>query len=226
MQAELQAHIAFHVIGKRPGGEPDAADEIDLRPALLAEYRDLSALRYDFPLVLVRNAEGPASVQSLCGLVDDVLKEIATGVDGERLRQHALRLERDVRTLVVEGASQSLSDLLDIAEGGLAAQNDPLLADSLKRIRAALKADGDVADCDRAVPFRLVRHVWKTVDDSKARAFRKEINTLVVKLSDILKADFARSEEGLSADRLEASVGATQRATFDFAVMSRMLAET
>jgi ferredoxin len=226
MQAELQAHIAFHVIGKRPGGEPDTADEIDLRPALLAEYRDLSALRYDFPLVLMRNAEGPASVQSLCGLIDDVVKEIAGGADGERLRQHALRLEREVRTLIVEGASQSLSDLLDIAASGLAAQNDPLLGDSLKRIRAALKADGEVADCDKATPFRLVRHVWKTVDDSKARAFRNEINALVVKLSDILRADFARSEEGLSADRLEASVGATQRATFDFAVMSRMLAET
>ena len=74
MQSELQAHFAFHMIGKRPGGEPDTADAIDLRPALLAEYRDLSALRYDFPLVLIRNTEGQASVQSLSGLIEDVLK--------------------------------------------------------------------------------------------------------------------------------------------------------
>ncbi len=226
MQAELQAHIAFHVIGKRPGGAPDAAGAIDLRPALLAEYRDLTALRYDFPLVLMRKAEGSASVQSLCGLIDDVLKEIAGGADGERLRRHALRLEREIRQLVAEGASQSLSDLLDIGARRLAAQSDALLGDSVKRIRAALKADGEVVDCDRSMPFRLVRHAWKTVHDRKARVFRNEIDTLIAKLSDILRADFARSEEGLSAPRLEASVGATYRETFDFAVLSRMLAET
>ena len=103
MQAELQAHIAFHVIGKRPDGEPDAADEIDLRPALLAGYRDLNALRYDFPLALMRDAEGPASVQSLSGLIDGVLEEIAAGADGERLRRHAMRFEREIRVLVAEG---------------------------------------------------------------------------------------------------------------------------
>ena len=226
MRAELQAHIAFHVIGKRPGGEPDAADDIDLRPALLAEYGDLTALRYDFPLVLMRNAEGQASVRSLSGLIDDVLKEIGGGADGERLRQHALRLERETRTLVADGASQSLSDLLDNVTSRLAAQNDEPLGDSMRRIRAALKADGEIVDCDEAMPRRLLRHVWKTVRDSKARAFQNEVNTLIVKLSDILRADFARSEEGLSAERLEASVGAGQRGTFDFAVMSRMLAET
>jgi len=226
MRAELQAHIAFHVIGKRPGGEPDAADEIDLRPALLAEYRDLTALRYDFPLVLVRNADGQAAVRSLSGLIDDVLKEIAGGVDGERLRQHALRLEREIRTLVADGASQSLSDLLDNVTSRLAAQNDEPLGDSMRRIRAALKADGEIVDCDEAMPLRLVRHVWKTVRDGKARAFQNEVNTLIVKLSDILAADFARSEEGLSAQRLEASIGFGHRETFDFAVMSRMLAET
>jgi ferredoxin len=226
MRAEFQAHIAFRVIGKRPDGEPDAADEIDARPALLAEYRDLSALRYDFPLVLMRNTEGPASVQPLCGLIDDVLKEIAGGADGERLRRHALRFEREIRALVAEGASQSLSDLLDEVASRLAAQHEELLSDSLKRIRASLKVDGEVVDCDKAMPLRLVRHVWKTVHDSKAWAFRKDLNMLIAKLSDILRADFVRSEEGLSAEALEASVGATHRETFDFAVMSRMLGET
>ncbi|MGO9007955.1 MAG: ferredoxin [Beijerinckiaceae bacterium] len=225
MQPELQAHFAFHMIGKRPGGEPDAADEIDLRPALLAEYRDLSALRYDFPLVLMRNTEGQASVQSLSGLIEDALKGIAGTADDKRLRQHAMRLEREVRKLVVEGASQSLSDLLDIVTSRLAAQKDELLGDSLKRIRAALKGEGQIVDCDKAMPFRLVQHVWKTVHDGKARAFRNELNALIMKLSDILRADFVSSEEGLSAERLEASVGATHREAFDFAVMSRMLSE-
>ena len=56
MQAELQAHIAFHLTGKMPQGEFAALASSDLHPAILAGYRDLTLLRYDFPLVLARDA--------------------------------------------------------------------------------------------------------------------------------------------------------------------------
>jgi hypothetical protein len=46
-----------------------------------------------------------------------------------------------------------------------------------------------------------------------------------MKLSDILSADFIRSKEGLSAERLRASVGAAHQGVFDFDAMSRVLAE-
>ena len=48
--------------------------ELGLRPALFAGYRDLTALRYDFPLVLIRAAPAQASVQSLSGLFDGALE--------------------------------------------------------------------------------------------------------------------------------------------------------
>ena len=67
MQVELQAHIAFHLTGKMPQGEGDALAQSDLHPAVLAEYRDLTALRYDFPLVLMGGDAKP--VQSLSGTV-------------------------------------------------------------------------------------------------------------------------------------------------------------
>ncbi len=44
-----------------------------------------------------------------------------------------------------------------------------------------------------------------------------------MKLSDILSAEFGHSKEGMSAERLQASIGAAHRDTFDFAAMSRML---
>jgi ferredoxin len=49
---------------------------------------------------------------------------------------------------------------------------------------------------------------------------------LIVKLSDILRADFVRSPEGLSAQRLKASVGGAHRDAFDFEALSRLLAGT
>ena len=89
-----------------------------------------------------------------------------------------------------------------------------------------IKLDGEVVDCDQAMPFRLCHHLWKMVHAQKARRFQGDIGRLVVKLSDILRADFVRSPEGLSAQRLKASVGGAQRDAFDFEALSRLLAGT
>ena len=73
MQVELQAHIAFHLTGRMAQGEGDALARSDLQPALLAGYRDLTTLRYDFPLVLIRAGSDGQSVQSLSALFDGAL---------------------------------------------------------------------------------------------------------------------------------------------------------
>jgi hypothetical protein len=225
MQVELQAHIAFHLTGRLPQGEGDALARTDLRPALLAGYRDLTALRYDFPLVLISKGGSGQSVQSLSALFDGALKEIAANGDGERIRKHAGRLEREIRKLIAEGEIGTLSKLCDAAAARIATKNDELLAKSVKSLRAALKSDGEVIDCDKAMPFRLFQHAWQVLQDQKAQKFRAEISKLIMKLSDILSAEFGHSKEGMSAERLQASIGAAHRDTFDFAAMSRMLTE-
>jgi hypothetical protein len=223
MQAGLQAHIAFHLSGMRPRGELDTVDELGLRPALFAGYRDLSKLRYDFPLILIRDGAGEASVQSLSALFDGARKEI-TAEDGEKLRKQALRIEREIRTLAAEYAGASLLDLWDKAAERLSAKTDESFQQSLAHLRAALKVDGEVVDCDEPMPFRLCHHLWKTVHDQKARRFRDQIGRLAAKLWDILRADFVRSPEGLSAQRLKASLGGAHRDAFDFEALSRLLA--
>jgi len=224
MQVELQAHIAFHLTGRLPQGAFDATAQSDLRPAFFAGYRDLTALRYDFPLVLVRAGDNRQSVQSLSGLIDDALREIAASGNEERVRKHAIRLEREIRKLLTEGVAGPLSELWDIAAGRIGAKADQLLSDSLSRLRGALTRDGEVVDCDMAMPFRLFQHLWQVTQDRKARKFRADINTLIMKLSDILNAEFGRSKEGLSSERLRASVGTAHQGAFDFDAMSRLLA--
>jgi hypothetical protein len=89
MQARDQEQLVFHLTGKRQGAGLAAIDDLDLRPALLAPYRDLGALRHDFPLVLDDRVGGPEFVHSLSSLVDAVLKDVAPrGIEGERLRRH------------------------------------------------------------------------------------------------------------------------------------------
>src|ERR1039458_7748986 len=270
MQVELQAHIAFHLTGRMAQGDGDALARSDLQPALLSGYRDLTTLRYDFPLMLIRAGSDGQSVQSLSALFDGALKEIAANGDGERTRKHAGRLEREIRKLIAEGVTGTLSNLCDLGAaridvksdeqlakslGRLRAalksdgevidcdkampfrlfqlcdlgaaridvKSDEQLAKSLGRLRAALKSDGEVIDCDKAMPFRLFQHAWQALQDQKAQKFRAEINKLIMKLSDILSADFGHSKEGMSAERLQASIGSAHRDAFDFAAMSRLL---
>jgi hypothetical protein len=226
MQLELQAHIAFHLTGRLPQGAFDAHGQSDLHPAILAGYRDLTALRYDFPLVLARAGADRQSVQSLSGRIDGALKAVEADSDRERVWRDGVRLEREVRKLVAEGATGSLSKLWDVAAARMGAKTDGLLQDSLNRLRGALTGDGEVVDCDMAMPFRLFQHVWQVEQDRKEQKFRADINTLIMKLSDILSAEFVRSKEGLSAERLRASVGAAHQGDFDFDAMSRLLTDS
>jgi len=223
MEAELQTHVAFHLTGRRPAAGLDAVDALLLAPALLARYRDLSRLRYDFPLVLVANAAPASSVQPLSGLLDRVLQEIGVGDDAERVSRHLLRLEMRIRALVADGVRGSVASLWDTAATALSVRTDESLQDSLKRARSALKIDGDVVDCDAAMPAALFTHAWRVVQERKAKKLAGTINRLAVKLSEILRADFVRSDAGRTAASLKASIGDAHGGIFDFAAMSRLL---
>ena len=220
MEADLQAHLAFYLTGKRPAGHLDAVDGLDLHPALFTGYQDLTKLRYDYPLVLTRADD--VSVLSLSGLVDAILEKIATGDDAERIRKHVLRLEQEIRSQVAAGNGGLLTQLWDQAAHPMALA-DALVADSLTRARANLTYDGQVVDCDKALPTRLVAHVWNSMQAKKAEKFAKEVSRLILKLSDILKADYVKSDVGRSADSLKASFGMGPMDEFDFEAMSRML---
>ena len=223
MDADTQAHIAFFLTGRRPAEHLDAVDGLGLRPALFAGYRDLDQLRYDFPLVLVDGRNGGPFVESLSGIVDSALESVARGSDGERIRKHVLRLEQEIRRLCAGGAEGSFSALWDMASGRCARGSDGLFDDSVRRTRAAVKLDGAVLDCDAALPARLLQHAWTAAQKQKAEVFRKELDRLVLKLSDILRADHERSAEGRSAEHLQAAVGTGFGDAFDFSVMSHML---
>jgi hypothetical protein len=226
MDAELQTQIAFHLAGRKPGAAAASASEADARPALLARFRDLTALRYDFPLVLLRDAGDKGYVQCLSGIVDNVVHALVKDDSGDRLTRHLLRLEREIRVLMAAGAKGSLSALWDDAAGRLMARGDELLKDSLTRGRRALKLDGELADCDKSMPAGLLKRAWTVVQDHKTRKLGEDLRRLTIGLSNILQADTARSEAGRSAASLKASIGSGHAEVFDFAVLSRVLSKT
>ncbi|MCM2253457.1 MAG: ferredoxin [Ramlibacter sp.] len=226
MQADTQAHVSFFLTGRRPGDFLDAVEGLELRPALFARYRDLTPLRYDFPLVLERKSAEGAAVASLSDLMDKAFEKAAAGADGERVRKHGLRLEQEIRALVAGGASGELSELWDRAATRVASGADASFEDSRKRLRAALKSEGELADCDAALPRRLLRHVWEASQARKAAQFTENLQRLILKLSGILRSDFEQSAKGLAAERLQASMGSAFAGGFDFDAMSRLLVKS
>ena len=217
----------FFATGARQGEGVDPIETLALVPAVFARYRDLTRLRYDFPLVLVDRGPGAGTLRSLSSVVDEVLQEIAPkGIDGERLRRHVLRLEQEVRALVASGASGALSELWAAAAPRLAKADDPSAEAVLAHLAEKLQLDGALVDCDRAMPARVLAHVWQAAQQAKASAFRVTVERLCVKLADILRAAFIHSAEGQRPDALRASLGGGHRDVFDFAVMSRLVSRS
>ena len=164
-------------------------------------------------------------VQSLSDIVNHILDEMAQGDDGGRVIKLVLRLEQEIRALVANGSRGSLSTLWDTAGDrvGARADTDGVLRDSLDRAKAALEVDGEVVDCDAALPASLFIHAWRAVQEKKADRLRADVRRLALRLSDILRADVAHSAAGQGADNLRASVGSRYEDAFDFEAMSRML---
>jgi hypothetical protein len=224
MDAIRQHQTVFHLTGRAPAAplEPIATER--LRPALLSRYRDLARLRYDFPVVLTRPAGGEPFALALRDIVNTLIAgTVPAGAAGEALRKHLLRVEREIRRAAAAGASAMLSEMWAEATAPLAA-DDEALREFLARAGEEIDVDGVIADCDERLPRTLFRHAWRVVHEEKQARARADIDALVMKLSDILRADFVRSEAGRRPEALKAAMGARQQALFDFDAMARLLA--
>ena len=220
----LDEQRVFFATGLRDAEGLEAIEGLGLVPAQFAPYRDLARLRHDFPIVLARSAAGAGPVRSLSGIVDEVLREVAPrGMEGERLRKHALALEREIRARSIAGASGMLSALWEEAAAKVGAPSKENAEEVLRYTAAALKVDGAVTGCDAAMPARFIDHAWEEAHAARARAFRRTVDALIVKLSDILRAAFIHSAAGQRPEALRASVASARGDEFDFDVMSRLV---
>jgi ferredoxin len=224
MQATHQDQRVFHVTGQRAGDGVLPIAGLGLRPALLAPYRDLNALRHDFPLVLETRRGAHEFAHTLSSLVDAVLTDVAPrGVEGERLRRHALQLEREIRSAVAAGAQGSLAELWNAAAARLGAREGETLEQVLTQAGTSLQADGAVLGCTREMPAQLLTHAWRAAQQRKARSFHADVGRLVRKLSDILRAAYSHSQAGRQPQALMAAVGGPHHAQFDFEALSRVV---
>jgi hypothetical protein len=200
------------------------------RPALLARYGDRAALRHDYPAVLVSARTGPVA-RSLSGLLDAALRRTAPrGVAGERARRLALRVEGILRAAAIRGGVGKLGAAWDRAAeealAGVPADAREAMAKELAATKGALSADGELIDGDAGAAAKLLGHAWREIEGARLAAARREVDDLVHRLSEILRADRMAAPEARRPEALRASVGPGFAGEFDFAALSKMLARS
>jgi hypothetical protein len=226
MSAELQEMIHFHLTGKRAAGA--AARGEGVYPAPLAPYRELAALRYDFPVVLLNSPDSQAAIDTLTGIVNRLLREIAPeGNPGLLLRQHVLRLEARMRALAAERHDSSLAQLWKDAEKSLLGECDEQeresLGNSIATARFGLRAEGQVVDCEERLPTRLLEHAWSKAEARRATEAVDKIQRLIVRLRNMLKVDDLKNGGSRTPQKLKSKLGKSYRDAFDFELMAEVL---
>lgn len=220
-----QDRASFYLTGRRMDTRLGHVEGLALRSAQFAAYRDLHELRYDYPLVLVDSVDFASTVRSLSGVVDDLLATVAVGPDGDRIRHHAMLLERQVRIHADAGVAR-LSAVWGSCVQELTGEDpDELLADSLARLTAARTVDGDLVACTSQTPRQVIGHLWGLVQRQRMGLLAARISYLRQGLQDILDAEHANSAAGLASDRLADSLGPVFEAELDVESLSRMLTE-
>ncbi len=224
MDVKLQQQIAFYLTGRR-GGSDYAPVDRSFRPALFARYRDLSELRYDFPLVINRGASPDRTVLSLSRLVDEAAAHIPEGVERDRATRHGHRIESQLRRELAANGPGDFATMWHTAADSVACDDDTV-RESAMRLWRAFSAEGDLIDADRGLPARVVRAAWDAVQRTKSAEFGRRTARLLLKLRGILAAEMNDSAAGRAPERLRAGVGSSFAGAFDFDAMSRILVES
>lgn len=231
MSVTMQKMINFHLTGKRGDDEVADGPASNACPALLVPYRRLSELRYDFPLVLLDDAASPAFADTLSGIFNRLIRDIAPeGNAGEQLRQHILQLEKRMRELASDGVDWSLSKLWQDAETSLLAERKgpdaELLGNSFATARFAFNVEGQVVNCDEQLPARLLQHAYKAIEAKRAKQSIGKIELLIIKLRNILQVDDRKNGASQTPQQLKKDVGKRYKESFDFDLMSEILKDS
>lgn len=227
---------SFYLTGRHMATGLGDLQGLGLRSAHFAAYQRLHELRYDYPLVLACDGGARDAVRSLSGLVDDLLEVVATGDDADRIRHHAIALEREIRRRADDGVARlstvwrdsvaAMTASFEADNRGLDHESDAaLVRDSLDRLTAALTMDGDLVACTPQTPRQVVGHVWELVQRERRERLTARIAHLVQALEDILAAEQANSAAGLAGDRLAQSLGPVFGAELDVEALSRLLTD-
>ncbi len=222
-------------------GNPSVSDAVkrvssDYLPALLEPYRDVTRLRYDYPLFLFP-AEGTAIERKpeelalpLSTFLLQTVKDFAPGDEAARILKDNLPwIERDVRVRVsqMEGpiaAGQLLQDATRAltAHLNLDKENNARLQADLDKLFEAMPEGGQLLSYGRYPAIHLLIHVIRSSVIPRHARFKREIEKHVKELKLLLDVDQSKSPESKQPEKLRGSVGGAAD-FFDTGALSKVM---
>jgi ferredoxin len=231
----------MHVLRHFHLGNPSVKDAVkpvssDHLPALLEPYRDITRLRYDYPLFLYP-AEGTAIdrkpeelARPLSAFLQEAIAGFAPGEESARiLKDNLAWLEREARQRLNETEGPiSARPLLQEATRALLAhlrldkENAARLQEDLDKLIGAIPEGGQLLAYGRYPAIHLLIHVIRSSVIPRHARFRREIEKHIKELKLLLDVDLHKSPESKQPEKLRGSVGGAAD-FFDTGALSQVM---
>lgn len=237
--AELERVRRFHTGTLRDAAALAGPTDEHL-PALLFPFRNVEALRSDYPLALYpAGTPGPdgtagsdhAICESLADLLAAALVRIAPAEDDARILKDNLdRLERCAARMLhehpepvdaadhVREAGRVMITALALADSATAS-----LTQDLDRVTATIPEGTTLVELRDDTPLRILLQVARHRAAVRGRALRATLEPLRKRVRDVLGADASKRVENRGPEAIARSVGATGAAHIDPAAMARLV---
>ena len=218
-------------------GDPGAAKQTEkvadgFLPALLNPYRDVSRIRYEYPLYLVppQSAEGVDLARPVGDFLREMVEGCAPGAEAARILKDNLPwIERYVREKLAQGQTPVDAVTL-LSEGGQALQdhlaldetNRERLQGDLENLIGAVGPGGKCLGYGPYVAIQLLAHAVEHRVHRLRREFAGEIEEHIRALRTLLGIERSKTAVANEPEMVRTSVGSAAT-YFDAAALSGML---
>lgn len=198
-------------------GDPVAKKQVeavdgDFLPALLNPFRDVTKVRYDYPLYLCppgKAKKGEPLAKPLALFLRDAVAD-----DSRILKDNLAWIERSIRQeLSAQEAPVDAQPLLTAAADGLHAQlkldkeNSERLRKELDKFLKKVKAGGQLLGYSKYVAIHLMGHAVRSHVVPRRSGFQQRVAELTKGLKDLLDVEHEKTEDATKPEALKGSVG-------------------
>ena len=217
-------------------GEPGAKSTLDkvssdFLPVSLNSFRDVSKVRYDYPLCLFpAGASGDVLVKTLSRFLGDAVEGFAPGAESARiLKDNLAWIERELCSKLqgqeapvdaaplVADAAKALQKQLDLKGEHV----DRLQAD-LDQLVTSVETGSQFLGYGRLASVYLLLHVARCKSAPRRAAFSQEVSQLTGSMKALLAVEKSKTAASRKSPALKQSIGASSD-FFNATAMSKMM---
>jgi ferredoxin len=230
---ELMRIMRHFFLGDPVAREQVAAVDGDFLPALMNPFRDVSKVRYDYPLFLyspVGRRGGPLA-KPLSQYLRDTVEGFAAGADAAKiLKDNLAWLERNLRQelssqeapVTAEPLFAKATDALQ-QHLNLTGENQARLQGDLEKfLKAVKKANGQLLGYSKYVAIQLMGHAVRSHVVPRRVQFQGRVSELIKGLRNLLEVEHEKTEAATKPEAVKSSVGGAGK-LFDASALSAVI---